>query len=204
MMKPVTVAIAAVVATIATPALAQTAAWNIDSAHSTAGFAVRHMMVTTVRGDFGKMSGTVRFDGTNVETVVADVTVDVNSVDTREPKRDEHLKSPDFFDAAKFPTMTFKSKRVEPGAAGAFRLIGDLTMRGVTKEVAFDVEGPTPEVKDQRGNTRIGATATAKINRQDFGVSWSRSLDTGGLVVSNDVTITIDLALVKAAAPSSH
>ena len=173
----------AAVAAAAAPAFAQTATWNIDPAHSAATFAVRHMMVSTVRGEFGKMTGKVQFDGKDVKTVQAEATIETGSISTREPKRDEHLKSADFFDTAKYPTITFKSKRVEAGANGQFKLIGDLTMRGVTKEVALDVTGPTPVIKDQRGTTRIGASATTKVNRQDFGISWSRTLDAGGVVV---------------------
>jgi polyisoprenoid-binding protein YceI len=192
---------AAVVA-LGAPAFAQTATWNIDTAHSAATFAVRHMMLSTVRGEFGKLSGTVQFDGKDVKTVQAEATIDANSIDTREAKRNEHLKSADFFDTAKFPTITFKSRRAEPVSAGRFRLVGDLTMRGVTKEVTLDVEGPSAELKDQRGNTRIGATATTKINRQDYGVSWNRALDAGGVVVGDEITVTIDLELIKPAAAS--
>jgi polyisoprenoid-binding protein YceI len=186
----------------AASASAQTATWNIDTAHSVASFAVRHMMVSTVRGDFGKTAGTVKFDGKDVGSVQADAVIDVTTINTRDPKRDEHLKSPDFFDAAKFPTITFKSKRVDPAGAGRFKLVGDLTMRGVTREIALDVDGPTPEIKDQRGNSRIGATATGRINRHDFGVSWNRTLDAGGLVVGDEVIITIDLELVRPATAS--
>lgn len=174
-------------------ASAQTA-WTVDSAHSAAQFSVKHMMVSTVRGELGKVSGTVQFDGKDVKTIVADITIDATGINTREPKRDEHLKSPDFFDVAKFPTMTFKSKRSEPGAAGRFKLVGDLTMRGVTKEVVLDVEGPSAVLKTDRGS-RVGAAATTKINRKDFGVSWSAALDGGGLVVGDEVNVTIDIEL---------
>jgi polyisoprenoid-binding protein YceI len=181
----------------AAAAAAQPVTWQIDPVHSTATFAVRHMMVTTVRGTFQKLAGTVQFDGKDVKTIVAQATIDVASIDTREPKRDEHLRSADFFDAATFPTITFASKRVEPKGAGRFALVGDLTIKGVTREVTLDVEGPTPEIKDPGGNIRIGASATTKINRQDFGVSWNRTLDAGGVVVGDEVAITLDLSLIR-------
>lgn len=179
----------------AIPAAAQT--WEIDSTHSQSTFAVRHLMVATVRGEFGKTAGTVEFDGKNLSSIKVNATIDVNSISTREPKRDDHLRSPDFFDVAKFPTITFVSKRAEPAGEGKFKLVGDLTMRGVTKEVVLDVVGPTAPVKGSRGETRVGATATTTLNRKDFGVSWSRTLDGGGVVVSDEVQVTIDLALVQ-------
>jgi polyisoprenoid-binding protein YceI len=196
-----TLALAALAAlvTTAAPAAAQTATWDIDATHSSATFSVRHLMVTTVRGEFGKMSGSVTFDGKNFAGVTAKATIDATTINTREPKRDEHLKSPDFFDVATHPTITFTSKRAEAVGPNAFRLVGDLTLRGVTKEVVLDVEATAP-VKGARGEDRVGATATTTINRQDFGVKWNRSLDAGGVVVSDEVKVTIDLALVKKAA----
>lgn len=177
------------------PAAAQT--WNIDSTHSQTSFAVTHLMVSTVRGAFGKTSGTVEFDGKDLSSLKVNATVDIASVDTREPKRDEHLKSPDFFDAAKFPTATFVSKRTEAAGQGRFKLVGDLTLHGVTKEVTFDVTGPSAPVKGSRGEARTGATATGTINRKDFGVTWNRALDGGGVVVSDEVQLTIDLSLMQ-------
>ena len=138
--------------------------WSVDSSHSAANFSVRHMMVTTVRGQLGPISGTVEYDGKDVRSAKADVRIDVNGISTQNAKRDGHLRSDDFFDAANHPAITFKSKRVEGGSAGAFKLIGDLTIRGTIKEVALNVEGPTPPVKAM-GGVRIGATATTKINR---------------------------------------
>lgn len=189
----------AVILAAAASTIAQPLTWQIDPVHSTATFAVRHMMVTTVRGTFQKLAGTVQFDGKDVGTIVAQATIDVASIDTREPKRDDHLRSADFFDAASFPTITFASKRVEPRGAGRFALVGDLTIKGVTREVTLDVEGPTPEIKDPGGNIRIGASAATKINRQEFGVSWNRALDAGGVVVGDEVAITLDLSLVRKA-----
>jgi polyisoprenoid-binding protein YceI len=188
---------AALVLILAGAAEAQT--WNIDATHSAAHFAVRHMMVSTVRGDMGKITGTVNFDGKNLSAAAVDATVDATGIDTREPKRDAHLKSPDFFDVTTYPTITFKSKKVTPNADGSFKVLGDLTLRGVTKEVTLDVEALRPAIKDQGGNTRSGTTATVKINRQDYGVKWSRNLDGGGVVVGDDVTITIDVELVMPA-----
>ena len=174
----------------------QAQTWTIDQAHSAAHFAVRHMMVSTVRGDMGKITGTVNFDPAQPAAGSIEASIDVAGIDTREPGRDTHLKSADFFDVENFPTMTFKSKMIEPAAGGGFKVAGDLTMRGVTKEVVLDVEPLRPAIKDQRGATRTGTAGTTNINRQDFGVKWSRMLDGGGLVVSDDVSITIDVELV--------
>ena len=188
---------AGLVLAAASSALAQT--WTIDASHSAAQFAVRHMMVTTVRGTMGKVAGTVSFDAARPSAGSIDATIDVTGIDTREPGRDKHLVSADFFDAEKFPTITFKSKKIEPAAGGGFTVTGDLTMKGVTKEVVLNVEPLQPTIKDQRGNPRTGTTATTKLNRQDFGISWSRALDGGGLVVSDEVSVTIDIQLIGAA-----
>jgi polyisoprenoid-binding protein YceI len=174
--------------------------WAVDASHSAAHFSVRHMMVTTVRGQLGPITGTVEYDGKDVRTVKADVKVDVAGITTQNAKRDAHLRSDDFFDAANHPFITFKSKRVEPGDAGAFKLIGDLTIRGTTKEVALNVEGPTPPVKGM-GGMRIGATATTKVNRLEYGLKWNSMVEAGP-VVSNEVTLTIDLELTRPAMPA--
>lgn len=184
------------VATLAAPAAAQT--WKIDSAHSTATFTVRHMMVSNVPGRFGKVEGTIVYDGKNLAGVKAEATIDATTITTDNEKRDAHLKSPDFFDTASFPTITFKSKRAEPAGKGKFKLIGDLTMRGKTKEVVLDVDGPTDPVTVQNSQ-RVGATATTVLNRQDFGVSWSRTMDGGGFVVGDEVKVTLELELIKQA-----
>jgi polyisoprenoid-binding protein YceI len=183
----------AVLLGFASPVWAQSN-WSIDPAHSAAQFQVKHLMISTVRGEFGKMSGTVSFDGRNFSSVKAEAVIDAGSINTREKKRDDHLRSADFFDAAKFPTITFKSKRVENVKGSSFNLVGDLTIRGVTKEVTLEVEA-TPVVKGMGGEPRIGASAKTRLNRQDFGVKWNRSLDTGGVVVSDEVQITLDLEL---------
>lgn len=195
-----TTRLAAVFAAAAIAAIpASAATWQIDPAHSGANFSLKHMMISTVRGDFSKVTGTVEYDGKDVSTIKADVTIDASTVDTRDAKRDEHIKGADFLDVAKFPTITFKSKKVVPAGPGKLQLVGDLTIHGVSKEVALDVEGPTPEVKDPWGNLRTAASGTVKINRQDFGVKWNMPLGTGGLVVSNEVAITFDLEVIRKA-----
>jgi polyisoprenoid-binding protein YceI len=184
---------------LAAASSAQAQTWTIDASHSAAHFAVRHMMVSTVRGDMGKLTGTVTFDPARPSAGSIEATIDATGIDTREAGRDKHLKSADFFDVEKFPTITFKSKKIEPSAGGGFKVTGDLTMKGVTKEVVLDVEPLRPAIKDQRGNPRTGTAATTKINRQEFGISWSRTLDGGGLVVSDEVSVTIDVELIGAA-----
>jgi polyisoprenoid-binding protein YceI len=175
---------------------AQADVWNIDTAHSSAQFAVKHMMVSTVRGTLGPVKGTAEWDGKDIKTLKVDATIDVTGLSTQNEKRDTHLKSADFFDAANHPTITFKSKRVEPAAAGHFKLVGDLTIRGNTHEVALDVEGPSPPMK-QRNSYRTGASATGKISRKQFGLQWNNLMETGGAVVGDEVQITIDTELTK-------
>jgi len=173
--------------------------WTIDSAHSAAQFSVRHMMVSNVRGQFGKVSGTAVYDPANPGAATVEATIDATTINTREPRRDEDLRSANFFDTANYPTVTFKSKKVEQVGEGHLKVTGDLTMKGVTKEVVLDVTGLNTEVKDQRGNTHIGASATTRLNRKDFGVSWNRALDNGGVVVGDDVDVILDVELVKKA-----
>jgi polyisoprenoid-binding protein YceI len=155
------------------------------------------MMVSTVRGDFSKVAGTIEYDPANPTASKVEATIDVGTINTREAKRDTHLRSEDFFDTAKFPSMKFVSKRVEPAGSGRLKVTGDLTMRGVTREVVLDVEGPTQEVKDARGNIKMGASATTRVNRKDFGLVWNRALDGGGVVVGDEVTINLDVELNK-------
>jgi polyisoprenoid-binding protein YceI len=176
---------------------AHAAAWEIDSSHSSAQFSVRHLMVSNVRGEFGKVTGTVDFDAKDPSKAKVEATIDAGTINTREQKRDEHLKSPDFFDVAKYPTITFKSKKVVAAGAGKLKVTGDLTIHGVTKEVTLDVEGPAMETKDPWGNQRTGAQATTKINRKDFGLKWNKVLDGGGVAVGDEVTITIDVEMTK-------
>ena len=179
------------------PAVAATTEWKIDPAHSSAQFAVRHLAISTIRGAFTKVSGTVQFDDQDVTKSSVDVTIDADSVDTRVPDRDKDLRSERFFDVAKYPTITFKSKKVEEAGPGKLKVTGDLTIHGTTKEVVLDVDGPTPAVKDPWGNQRAAANATTKINRQEYGVKFNAKMDTGGLVVGDDVAITIDVEMFK-------
>ncbi len=188
---------AAAVASSATSAGAQPAAWTIDSAHTTAEFSVRHMMVSNVKGTFGSISGTANWDGKNLSTASVEVVIDAASINTREPKRDAHLKSADFFDVEKFPALTFKSTKIEAAGVGQAKMTGDLTIRGVTRSVVLDVTGPTPEVKDLSGGVRLGASATTTINRKDFGLLWNRALEAGGVLVGDEVKITIEVELIK-------
>ena len=174
--------------------------YQIDPAHSSAHFTVRHMMVTNVRGAFSKVSGTVVYDPDNPADTSIEAVIDATSIFTREEARDTHLKSADFFDVEKYPNITFKSKKVEPAGDGELKVIGDLTIHGVTREVALKVEGPTPEHKDPWGNVKMGASATTKIKRSDFGLTWNAVLETGGILVGDEVKIDLDVELTKAPA----
>ncbi len=188
--------VVAALALAALPALAQTSTWKIDSSHAHASFTVRHLVITNVRGEFGKTEGTLTLDEGDVTKSKVEATIDMASVSTREPKRDEHLKSPDFFDVAKFPKMTFRSTKVEKAGDGRLKVTGDLTLKGVTKSVVLDVTGPTKEIKDPWGNSRRGVAATGTINRQDFGVSWGKVIEAGP-VVGDEVKIEIEAELLK-------
>jgi polyisoprenoid-binding protein YceI len=170
--------------------------WTIDSAHTSAQFSVRHLMVSTVRGTLGRVSGTVDYDGKSIESVKADVTIDVNGLNTGTENRDKDLRSPNFFDVATYPTITFKSKKAEAGGSGRFKLIGDLTMHGVTKEVTLDVEGPSPPLKQQNGSLKVGASATTKLNRRDFNLNYNRLVESAP-VVGDEINVTIDVELNK-------
>ena len=186
---------ASLAAALALPASAGTTTWQIDPMHSSAQFAVTHLMISTVRGEFHGVKGTVVLDDQDITKSTVNVTIDATSVDTREPQRDNHLKSPDFFDVAKYPSITFKSTKVEQVSPGQLKVTGDLTIRGVTKQVVLNVEGPKTPIKDPMGMQRTAVSATTKINRQDFGVSWNKTLDSGGVVVSDDVRITLDVEM---------
>jgi polyisoprenoid-binding protein YceI len=187
-------------AALTVAAFSEVQEWRIDSGHSAANFSVRHMMVSNVRGQLGRVSGTMKFDPASPASAVVEATIDVSGIDTRNEKRDAHLKSPDFFDTAQFPSMTFKSTKVESAGAGKLRVLGDLTIRNVTKPVTLMVDGPTEPIKDQRGGSRVGASATTRISRKDFGITWNRATETGGVVVSDEVDITIDAAFVTGGA----
>jgi polyisoprenoid-binding protein YceI len=181
-----------------TAAIAAPTTWEIDPSHSSVTFSVKHMMVSTVRGEFARLAGTLTLEGNDYKTAVVNASVDAATINTREPKRDAHLKTADFFDVAKFPTLTFKSKKVEVGAGGLIKLTGDLTIHGVTKSVTFDVQPLAKEMKSLSGATVTGTTATAKINRKDFGLTWNKPLEAaGGMLVGDEVTISVDMELKK-------
>ena len=171
--------------------------WQIDPAHSAAHFSVRHLMISNVRGEFGKVSGNVVLDPSDLTKSTVEVSVDATTINTREPQRDEHLRSADFFDVANHPAITFRSKQITAAGAGRFKVTGDLTIRGVTRAVTFNVDGPTPPVKDPWGNVRAGVSATAKINRKDFGLVWNALTEAGGVVVGDEVSITFEAELVQ-------
>ncbi|RJP22402.1 MAG: polyisoprenoid-binding protein [Deltaproteobacteria bacterium] len=182
---------------LALPGLALSAPWELDPAHTGVHFKVRHLMVSSVRGDFEKVSGKIAYDPADLAKSSADITIDAASINTRVAKRDEHLRSPDFLDAAKHPTITFRSRKVEKAGDGTLRMTGDLTIRGVTKEVSLAVEGPSPSIKDPMGNERVGGQASLRIQRKDFGLVWNKALETGGVVVGDDVDITIDVEIFR-------
>lgn len=171
--------------------------YQIDTQHSSAQFKVRHMMIANVKGEFDKVSGTVDFDSSNPGASSIEATIDVASISTRETDRDNHLKSPDFFDVAKFPAITFKSTKVTPAGNGEYKIAGNLTIRGVTKPVTLDVESVSDEVKDPWGFMRRGATAMTKINRKDFGMEFNIPLDAGGFVVGDHIDITLDVEMTR-------
>ena len=181
--------------TVTTPA---TTLWNIDTAHSHAQFKVKHMMISNVKGEFTAVTGSLQYDSENVANSTVQVTIDATTINTREPQRDTHLKSADFFDIEKFPTLTFKSTRVSKKGDGELSVAGDLTIHGVTRTVTFEWKTPRAPMKDPWGNTRIGLSATTKINRKDFGLTWNAALEAGGIVVGEEVTITLDVEFIKA------
>ncbi len=182
---------------LAAPVFTHAATWEMDPTHSSFQFKVRHMTVSNVKGDFGKSRGVVTIDDKDITQTKVEVAIEVTSVNTGHSQRDEHLRGPDFFDVAKYPAISFVSRKVTRGDADRLRVIGDLTIHGVTREITVDVEGLTPEVKDPGGNSRRGATATTKINRRDFGMTWNKVLDNGGLVVGDEVAIYVEVELVR-------
>lgn len=171
-------------------------AWQLDGSHTSATFSVTHMGVSRVRGDFTEIGGTGKYDGKNIESASVEAVIAVASIDTRNSRRDGHLKGADFFDASKFPTITFKSKRFRPTTERKFQLTGDLTIHGVTKTVVLSGQF-SPVIKDPFGKTRVGAEATTTINRKDFGLTWSPAVEGGGIVVGEDVDISIAVEFVK-------
>lgn len=197
-------AAAVALALLSAAAVAQAVQYQIDPVHSSAQFSVRHMMVSNVRGEFAKVTGTVIYDPKNLKASSVEATIDATSINTHEPKRDNHLKSSDFFDVANYPTLTFKSKKLEKAGKGKLRVSGDLTIRGVTREVVLAVEGPSPEVK-MGPSIKSGASASTTINRKDFGLAWNRALEAGGWVVGDEVKITLEIEMGrKAEAPAAE
>jgi len=184
---------------------ARASVWEVDSAHSSTEFSVKHMMVSSAKGRFDKVTGTLNLDDKNPTKSTIELTIDANTIDTHEPKRDAHLKSPDFFDTAKFPTITFKSTKIEKAGKGKYKVTGDLTMHGVTKPVTLAVDGPTAPLKNPFGSTSSGASATGKINRKDWCLTWNKPLEAaGGVLVGDEVTINVDLELTsKPEAPAA-
>jgi polyisoprenoid-binding protein YceI len=172
--------------------------WNIDPVHSVAEFKVKHMMISHVKGHFTKVAGILSLDESDVTKSSIDATIDVSSITTRDPQRDAHLQSPDFFDVKTYPTITFKSTKITRKSKEALTVEGNLTIHGVTRMVTLEVDGPTAAAKDPWGNTRIGMEAETKIRRKDFGLEWNSALETGGVLVGEEVTITLDAQFVKA------
>jgi polyisoprenoid-binding protein YceI len=183
--------------TVATPQ-AVTTTWNIDPVHSVAEFKVKHMMISNVKGQFTRVKGTLTINETDLTQSHVEAEIEAASINTRDDQRDTHLKSADFFHAEKFPSLSFKSTRITRVTDGELKVAGDLTIHGVTRNVVFDIEGPTPPGKDPWGNTRRGLSATTKINRSDFGLTWNAALETGGILVGDEITITLDVQFIKA------
>ncbi len=195
-MRKVFLVFAASLLALGAQAQDQKTGWSLDPAHSSVGFSVRHMMVSNVRGEFTQFSVSVTTVADKPETAQVEVSIQAASIDTRIADRDKHLRSADFLDVEKFPTITFVSKKVEPAGNGKFRVTGDLTIKGVTKPVVLEAE-VSPVMKDPWGNLRVGVHATTTINRKDFGVSWHKVLDTGEVVVGDDVRVNLDVELVR-------
>jgi polyisoprenoid-binding protein YceI len=181
------------------PAAVSASTWKINPDHSSIQFQVRYMGLVNVKGCFEKFQGVVTLDEKNLSKSAVEVAIESASINTGVEKRDEHLRTDDFFDCPKYPSIRFVSKKVMPAGKQKLKVIGDLTMLGVTREVVLQVDGPTPAIKDPWGNLRRGATARAKINRQDFGMTWNRALDTGGFMIGNEVNIIMEIELIKPA-----
>jgi len=177
--------------------------YTIDPAHSSAQFVVRHMMITNVRGGFSSVTGTIVYDSENPAASTIEAVIDATTINTLDAQRDAHLQSADFLDVATFPTITFKSTKVAGSGKGELQVTGDLTIHGVTKPVVLKVDGPTAEGKDPFGNTRIGASASTKIKRSDFGLTWNAALETGGILVGDDLRIELEVSMIKSAAQAA-
>ena len=176
---------------------AQETSWRIDTLHSLAQFSVRHMMISTVRGQFGGVKGTLHYDPKNPAAATLEATIDCTTLNTGEPKRDSDLRGEEFFDIKKYPVMTFKSKRVDPASPGKLKLTGDLTINAVTRQVILDVDGPTAPIKDTQGRQKIGVSATTTVSRKAFGILYNPVLETGGVAVSDEVSIVLDIELIQ-------
>jgi polyisoprenoid-binding protein YceI len=185
---------------MSTSAIPQTAiaTWNIDPAHSIAEFKVKHMMISNVKGQFAKVTGVLTLDESDLANSCVEALIEAASIETRDAQRDVHLKSADFLHAEKFPMLSFKSTRISLVRDGELAVEGDLTIRGITRKVVFSAEEPTPPVKDPWGTTRVAVSATTKINRKDYGLTWNAALETGGILVGDEVTIALDVEFVKA------
>ena len=195
-MKRIIASISTIIA-LALPVFAFASTWTIDPDHSNIGFKVKHLMVSNVKGSFDKHTGTVEINDQDITKSKVEVSIDTNSINTNVQKRDEHLRSADFFDVAKHPTMTFVSKKVAKAGKDRLKVTGDLTLHGVTKQVVLDVAPLSRESKDPWGNIRRGTTATTKIDRKDFGLTWNKGLETGGVLVGDEVTITLEIEMIK-------
>lgn len=183
---------------MSTSVMPQISTWSIDPAHSAAEFKVRHMMISNVKGHFTKITGSLTLNEADVTKSGVEAAIEAASLNTREPQRDTHLKSADFFDVEKFPTLSFKTTRITRNKDGELQVTGDLTIRGVTRSVVFEVERPSEPAQDPWGNVRIGLSGTTKINRKDFGLTWNAALETGGVLVGDDVTINLDVQFIRA------
>jgi polyisoprenoid-binding protein YceI len=184
--------------TVVAPEVTATTTWNIDPVHSNAQFKVKHMMISNVKGEFTAVTGKLELNSSDITKSKVEASIDAATINTREAQRDTHLKSADFLDVEKFPVLTFKSTRVSKTGIDQLTVEGDLTIHGVTRNVVLEVEGPSAPMKDPWGNTRIGIAATTRIKRKDFGLTWNAALETGGIMVGEEVTITLDAEFIKA------
>jgi polyisoprenoid-binding protein YceI len=187
-----------IMSTTATALETKVSTWNVDPVHSVVEFKVKHMMISNVKGQFTGVSGVLTLDESDVTKSRVEAKIDASTINTRDPQRDTHLKSADFLDVEKYPTLTFQSTSVKRAGADEGTVTGELTIHGVTREVVFQVEGPTLPSKDPWGHIRLGLSATTKISRKEFGLTWNAALEAGGLLVGDEVTITLDVQFVKA------
>jgi polyisoprenoid-binding protein YceI len=185
------------VAAISPVLRAQPVKWRIDPLHSSAQFSVRHMMISTVRGQFGGVKGVMTYDPKNPAASSVEATIDCTTVNTGEPKRDSDLKTAEFFDVKRYPVMTFQSKKVEIAGAGKLRVTGDLTINAITRQVVLEVEGPTAPIRDTQGREKIGVSGTTRISRKGYGILYNPIMESGGVAVSDEVTIVLEIELIK-------